>query len=541
MHRITPLCAALLLCACGGKSVPVPASAAALPAMSFSPATLEASYAAGTSVAASLQATPSAPIAQALTLQVSGAANVLGGPSWSANADGSFTLSFPTSAALPAATYSGSMQVGLCLDPQCRQPLAGSPYTLAYTITVTDPYGGNTPLNRWPGVADWTTYQGNAAHTAWVPVTLNPVQFAQRWTWSAPAGASQPAAALSTVAVADSQVYLTAGHELYALKEQDGTVSWVRDFSTVSADPGGPFYPTALNPPAAQPGQVYVTTSGQQGTFFWILSSADGSVASQTPFAAQFERYLAPTPFGADLYQDGGEYGGMYSFDATSGAQVFFAPLAQFDEYTPAVDARYAYAYLGSVNPGAPAQLYVLDHSGALQFSIADPSYAWSGYSMQCAPVLGATNSVFAVNLGNAAANSLVDFDTASRSVAWAVPGPFSGSPAYANGVVYALNTSPLQLEARSESGGALLWHWTPQQPGETAFVGDVLLTNNLLFASTNVATYAIDLATHSSVWSIAVPGRLALSANGVLYIVAGPSNASPGGGITAINVAGSS
>jgi hypothetical protein len=547
MFRLAPLAAALLICACGGgggrPKAPASAPAAPVPSMSFAPGALDSSYPAGVSVQAALQATPSAPISQPLTLQVSGAGPALLDPSWSANADGSYTLSFSTSTTIPAATYSGTLQVTLCLDAQCRSPLAGSPYDVAYSITVTNPYGGTTPLNRWPGVPDWTTYQGNAAHTAWVPATLNPVQFAPRWTWTVPADSSASPPVLSTVSLADGHVYVNAGHKLYALEEQDASTIWTHDFSAVSADPGGPFYPTALNPPAAQPGQVFVTTSGQQGTYLWILSSADGSVTSQTPFAAQFESYLAPTPYGANVYNDGGLYGGMAAFDANSGTPVFFAPLAQFDEYTPAVDSRYAYAYLGSVVPGAPAQLYVLDHTGALQFSIADASYAWGGYAMDCAPVLGAANSVFAVDLGNPASNSLVDFDIAARTVSWTAPGPYSGSPAYANGVIYALNTSPLRLEVRSESGGALLWHWTPQQPGENQFVGDVLLTDNLVFLSTNVAVYAIDLATQQSVWSMATPGRLALSANGVLYIVTASSGAGAGtgGAIVAVNVAGSS
>ncbi|MBW8900631.1 MAG: hypothetical protein JF619_21490, partial [Massilia sp.] len=44
-------------------------------------------------------------------------------------------------------------------------------------------------------------------------------------------------------------------------------------------------------------------------------------------------------------------------------------------------------------------------------------------------------------------------------------------------------------------------------------------VTKNLLFVSTNVATYAIDLRTHKAVWSYPAGGKLALTRSGVLYI----------------------
>jgi len=57
-----------------------------------------------------------------------------------------------------------------------------------------------------------------------------------------------------------------------------------------------------------------------------------------------------------------------------------------------------------------------------------------------------------------------------------------------------------------------------------------VLLTNNLVFVSTDNATYAIDRTTHAQVWSYPFSGKLSLSANGILYINSGSS-------ILAVNV----
>ena len=70
-----------------------------------------------------------------------------------------------------------------------------------------------------------------------------------------------------------------------------------------------------------------------------------------------------------------------------------------------------------------------------------------------------------------------------------------------------------------SEADGSKQWTWTPPAGDDTKFVGDVLVTNNLVFVSTDASTYAIDRSTHLPVWSYAASGSLALSANGVLYI----------------------
>jgi outer membrane protein assembly factor BamB len=156
---------------------------------------------------------------------------------------------------------------------------------------------------------------------------------------------------------------------------------------------------------------------------------------------------------------------------------------------------------------------------------------------MFSAPVLGQPGAVFAVYVGNPNSNALLDFDTNAQSVRWRVAGGYTGNPAYAAPMLYAVNSSPYRLEARSESDGSLLWSWTPQLKSETRFIGDVLVTNNLVFASTNSATYAISQSTHQPVWSIPIPGRLALSANGVLYVVAVDAAGDTNGTVLAVNV----
>jgi outer membrane protein assembly factor BamB len=132
-----------------------------------------------------------------------------------------------------------------------------------------------------------------------------------------------------------------------------------------------------------------------------------------------------------------------------------------------------------------------------------------------------------------------VNFDTATKQVKWSAAASgtdiFVGSPAIAGTTVYVQNSGRTQLEARRESDGQILWTWKPTWKNESAFQGNVVVTQNLVFVSTTNHVYAIDTATHQSVWMYPYAGMLAISANGVLYVRRG--TASLGLGLAAINL----
>ena len=125
-----------------------------------------------------------------------------------------------------------------------------------------------------------------------------------------------------------------------------------------------------------------------------------------------------------------------------------------------------------------------------------------------------------------------MSFNTTAGIIGWSIAGCYPSTPAYHAGLIYVASQSPVRLEVRSESDGSLQWFWTPPLAADTSFASEVLLTQNMVFVSTNNAIYGIDTSTHQAVWSYPTQGgsRLALSANGVLYLqINGP--------ITAINV----
>lgn len=475
------------------------------PPLLLSPSSLSGTFTAGFPNAWSLAATLNSTVSGTVYVAISDSTGRFQSPpSFVAAGPGNYTLTLRAATSLSVGHFTGSLTLNVCRDSACSQPVLGSPMTIPYDITARN----LTTLSAWPGIANWEMYQGNAAHTAFVPVTIDVASIIPRWTWSFPV--SSYSTQMSPVSVSANQIYVESSKVLYALNENDRAQLWSRDFSALNA----------LNPPSATNGSVYIATSGHQDTFMWKLAAADGTVQFKTPFSAQWENYLSPTIDSGVVFTDGGGYGGMYAFNAADGSQKFYAGLQQFDGWTPAVDANYAYAYIGGQTAGTPAQLNLINRTtGALVVSIPDTTYSWAGYTMNSAPVLGAAGSVFAINVGNTSQNVLLNFDTVAKSVKWSMTGRYAGNPAYTNGEIFATNTSPLRLEVRAEFDGAVKWSWTPNLVAETGFVGDVLVTNNLVFVSTNVATYAISRSTHAAVWSFPKPGRLALSSNGVLYI----------------------
>jgi outer membrane protein assembly factor BamB len=128
---------------------------------------------------------------------------------------------------------------------------------------------------------------------------------------------------------------------------------------------------------------------------------------------------------------------------------------------------------------------------------------------MDMAPVLGGTNDVLVIQN-----KRLVSFDLTGRRIGWERTGSYTGSIAVAAGRLYVFNNS--QLEVRAESDGALLWMWIPP---EGAPAGTAIVTDNLIFVSTAANTYAIDLASHQTVWRHAAGGLLALGQRGQLLI----------------------
>jgi hypothetical protein len=411
----------------------------------------------------------------------------------------------------------------------------------------------------------WSTYQGNAAHTGYVPVSLSTDNFPvtlnsgntnKGWTKNIPdiAGLDVDSVTLNPVAAGGGKVFVTTGGDngpylAIALYSVDGERVW----SDGPFDFGDVDY---IGPPAYANGIVYIQSVGNlksgygyDPSFLWALDAESGEIVIDDSYYDNHgKRFYAPTVYvddiddnigddvdddvdnnenvsvyigGGYVYEDGGYTGGVYGFNGITGEELWPFDLNEYDKWTPAVNENYVIAYTGWYEP----QLTVINRiTGKEEFHISDPHFGTGERSMNLAPVLGSQNNVIAIQDGR-----LISFDLTDRIIGWETLGEavpvvegFIGQPSLANGIIYAVYEG--FLNARYESNGSLIWEWQPP-PGES-IVTPMIVTNNLIFVSTESATYAVDLEeSHTGVMVYEAGGHLALSDDGVLYIATAQGN----------------
>jgi outer membrane protein assembly factor BamB len=339
-----------------------------------------------------------------------------------------------------------------------------------------------------------------------------------------PSGDPEPIGSINSVATTAGKVIVTKDiyfgqGAIYALNEADGSVNWTYAFGQMASE----------GPPAVANGNVFVpTTDPGEQCVTWAIDATFGTYQFKMPSSCQWSNFFAPTALDGSVLQTA-EYGSVYSYSIFSGGLQWEVPAGAYDQSTAAADARYAYQYGIARGPA----LKVFDRmTGATVASIADPFASASSYSMFSAPMLGANGDAIVFSgggfSGRAASSSeqfesrpLVSYNIAGKTIAWRSANAYLTHPAIANGVIYAARNSPATLDALSEADGHILWSWTPPA-GNASFHRNTVVTNNLVFVSTDANVYAIDLNTHQPVWHYAKPGMLAISGSSILYIATG-------------------
>lgn len=508
---VIPCLTLSLLSACGGggNNPPAPPSVS----VSVTTASVDLNTAAGDETSVMLQGTlsrdkPDLPVY--LSVREIGGSFIL--PTTVAAPGTGFSLKLSALPTLAAGTYRGTIGLYACKDATC---------TDAYPGTVNLPYTLNVAA-----VGDWEMYQRDAAHTGYVPITLNPASFAKAWEWQRP-GDGALDAAINPVVTGGGKVFVTGDVYfgqgiLYALSEKDGSETWRRALGQVPA----------FSPPSVSKGRVYAAVTGQDDTALWALDATNGDVLSKSAFSGQWPHVMAPTVIGDQVLTGAGYYGGQtYAFSASTGASNWVHDAGGvWDMWAPAADDTYVYHHNGSA-------LFIIDRAtGATVAKIDDPLGSGStGYAYFGGPVLGSKHDAISFAggafSGHASSSTeqydqrvLSSFDLAQRRYNWSTADAYLTAPALAEGVLYAGRNTPSVLDAMDEATGKVLWSWFPPESAETIH-RNIIVTRNLLFVSTDRAVYAIDLATRKSVWRYAEPGALALSADRTLYISVGAVN----------------
>jgi hypothetical protein len=177
---------------------------------------------------------------------------------------------------------------------------------------------------------------------------------------------------------------------------------------------------------------------------------------------------------------DGGTYGGLYGFNASTGAQTFFRSMAQTDSWTPAITGSELYSFVNG---------QLISHNPTTGANVWSLNLGWGGwgYTMNRTVAISG-RSAFLVNDSPAVSytQDLVCINLDTHTQLWSVNGKYQGTPAVNNGMVYALSNNTVQ--ARSALDGHLIA--TFSAPAGEFLSGQPLLTDDAVIAQSSLKTY---------------------------------------------------
>lgn len=375
----------------------------------------------------------------------------------------------------------------------------------------------------------WSQFQGNAAHTGYVPAFYQAGQFAPKWTVTA---ASLGATAIAPGAVTDGvNVYASAGpNNLYganwkvaALNAATGATAW-----NIPQTP----YGSRLSAPTVSDGVVSFHRFGHSGisggnstqypAVVGVTAEA-GTAAYTTTHAGQWSSGSRPTVDGGQIFASGGYYGGADGYSAATGANQWTRAMPQQYGYTYAADATRIYAYLGSASfsPGPEiGTFYAINRSdGSLAFSIQNTQDSNTTYSNLASVALAGPTTALAVANANTG-RQVVSYNLQTQGINWRTTVNASGNVAVGDGLIAVPASN--QLVVLDLATGLAVWNWTA--PAGINLDSNAVITQNLIFVTSedDQRTYAIDRTTHLTVWSANYGGELALA--GELFLISDPA-----------------
>jgi outer membrane protein assembly factor BamB len=369
-------------------------------------------------------------------------------------------------------------------------------------VTVSDT-GGRSASSSWQitvlsgsGTIAWPTMGNGPAHTSYVPFILPNSSSVQ--DWSVTLGSSS----IFQVAVGDGLVFATTevyfqSTSLVALNAATGKTVWSFSFGDSAS----------VGPPTYADGMVFVQqVTPTEAANFFAFNAVTGAVVWCSPWTTQWATFYAPTVSNGSVYIGGGEYGGMYGFNEASGDQLFFNDLggmAGYDEWTPTYWNGRLFAWTGDTdNYPCPITFYEINtSSGNIIWSLTLPDQ-WDGYSM---------NTVTAVDNGYAyviaPGGVLYAINLSTDTQAWSAPGPYTGSPAVANGVVYAMGQNNSVRALNATTGQFLQTYYTP-----AALQFQPIVSQNLLICASASETYILNLSDGTLLTTLPYGGSLSVA-----------------------------
>ncbi|MBL4641920.1 MAG: PQQ-binding-like beta-propeller repeat protein [Verrucomicrobiales bacterium] len=390
----------------------------------------------------------------------------------------------------------------LCKTSSCNTVYPGSTQTFTVDLDVQ--------------LGDWAGFQRNAAHTGYVPVNYDVADFEKAWEWTD----TDPSSWIRPPAATRGRILATVG--------RDGGMAYDQSAKLYSFDTSGNSdwsYNLGeqfdLSGPTLSNGMVHVTSmvSSSNSNPQWVFDLNTGGFLNQMKFASQWHAFNQPTALGNQVFVAAGRYGEvLYAYDAARGTlqwQMERIGGGWADGKTVAVDADYVY-YPANV------ALDIIDRrNGVIKQSIADPQTSVTDVStFASAPVLGDDGLVFlfAGNKSFVSSAEIIAVSTVQNRILWRSNAQYSTAFAVAGDTIYAVRNDAHVLAALDAKTG--VQKWAVPLPvdeglyGGKSFHGNVVVTENLVFASDHDTTWAVDLkaGNHPIVWEAPTGGRLIIT-----------------------------
>jgi outer membrane protein assembly factor BamB len=347
----------------------------------------------------------------------------------------------------------------------------------------------------------WGTLQRTPRRNGYVPITIDIARYGVAWVYNS------SSYELSDVVSDGGNVYFTEPHSgsVFAKRASDGLVVWQRVFAGTNVE---------VAQPTLKDGLVYVPTKTDDGSFINALSTSDGL---QTYELRTDQLAFDVTAQHGHLYVASTSFDLIHAFDLSDGSFLWDTSGGTFAPNTLASDNDFLYAYHGGLikvfNPADGSLVKTIGQN-------SDTNYV--GY--RDTPILGSPDHVLAY-MGTTWGyeRPLQDYSVANQAVRWISRRTYLNNPAVAKGVVYATSNSSKSLDALDEKTGQLLWSWTAPTPTPDGlpfeFLGNVVVTDNIVLVSSDTSVYAIDLRIHKTVWSAATPGTMSISPGRMLLV----------------------
>jgi len=351
---------------------------------------------------------------------------------------------------------------------------------------------------------DWPTYGNGPAHTGYLPGKLNGLPFVLKWKSPMQYSQNSYGNVLSQAAIGGGRLFVSVGFyssgiSVRALDANTGQPLWTNS-------PGVVF----LGPPTYDSGAVFVQQDNGANTSSYLSSfdAGTGDTNWSAPYISQVFQHMAPAVAGGRVFADTGYYHGLTGFDEAGGSQEWFVQLGGSDQWTPAYYNGEVYTWLGSFTEWDPA-------TGNANWTVTN---GLSG---------AASSRTVAVGNGRAyfIGDRLYCVNLSTHTNAWSVSGGFGGTPAIANGIVYAISN---KVVSAFTTNGVFVRQYDPNPGGYENIAGPLIVTDDVLIATGAYGLYVFRLADGSvqqQISSYSGPpyflyyGDTATLANNTLYI----------------------